>query len=122
MVAYQLAFVRPGICPRRARFRRQSRHMRKRRKNARGRPHSGQRLYARTLNFGGRDAFTINDVFAIALRSRQARNGMPSARSNIFASASVRAVVQMTTVRPLILSTLSKLISGKITCSRSPSE
>src|SRR5262245_33150196 len=37
-VGYQLAFVRPGICPRRARFRRQSRHMRKRRKNARGRP------------------------------------------------------------------------------------
>ena len=37
---------RPGICPLRASSRRQMRHMRNWRKNARGRPQSGQRLYA----------------------------------------------------------------------------
>src|SRR5262245_50672353 len=51
-----------------------------------------------------------------------ARNGIPSARRRALLSASVRALVQMTTVSPLILSTLSRLISGKITCSRRPSE
>src|SRR5437764_12986712 len=39
-----------------------------------------------------------------------ARKGMPSARRSALPSASVRAVVQMTTVSPLILSTLSRLI------------
>ena len=104
----------------RARLRKQRRHMRKRRKNARGRPQSGQRLYARTLNFGGREAFIIRAVFAMNLP--YARNGMPSARSSALPSASLRALVQIVTVRPLILSTLSRLISGKITCSRRPSE
>src|SRR6185295_2292120 len=52
----------------------------------------------------------------------QARNGIPSARSRALPSASDRAVVQITTVRPLILSTLSRLISGNMTCSRRPSE
>src|SRR5689334_19964052 len=51
-----------------------------------------------------------------------ARNGMPSARSSALPSASLRALVQIVTVKPLILSTLSRLISGKITCSRRPSE
>src|SRR5579875_1169809 len=65
----------------------------------------------------------MRQVFAMGLEyPRHARNGIPSAFSRAFPSASVRAVVQITTVRPLILSTLSRLISGKITCSRMPSE
>src|SRR6188474_870359 len=50
----------------------------------------------------------------------QTRKGMPSARRSALPSASVRAVVQMTIVMPFTLSTFSRLISGKITCSRRP--
>src|SRR5262249_38426099 len=51
-----------------------------------------------------------------------APQGLPRPRSTDLPSASVRAVVLIKIVSPLILSTLWRLISGKITCSRSPRE
>src|SRR5262249_47067019 len=50
----------------------------------------------------------------------QARNGMPSARRTALPSASLRALVQLTTPSPFLFSTLSRLLAGKITCSRRP--
>jgi hypothetical protein len=52
------------MSPFRARERKQMRHIWNFRKKARGRPHRGQRLYARTGNFGFRRALFIRDVFA----------------------------------------------------------
>ena len=62
---YQLAFTTPGISPRRAKSRKQSRHISNFRKKARGRPHKGQRLYSLELNFAFRFAFAISDFLAI---------------------------------------------------------
>jgi len=63
--SYQLAFKTPGISPESASLRKQIRHISNLRKYARGRPHRGQRLYARAENLGFRFAFTLNDSFAI---------------------------------------------------------
>lgn len=54
----------PGSLPWDAMFRKQIRQMPNFRINARGLPHKGHRLYARTLNFGSRCALMHNDVFA----------------------------------------------------------
>ena len=53
---YQLALMTPGISAFRARLRKHKRHIWNLRKKARERPQIGQRLYARTLNFGLRVA------------------------------------------------------------------
>src|SRR5512133_2129178 len=59
----------PTISPWSARFRKQRRHIWNLRRNARGRPHSGQRLYWRTGNFSLRFACAIFESFAIVLSS-----------------------------------------------------
>src|SRR5579859_6225361 len=51
-ILYQEDFTTPGISPRSARPRKQRRHTPNLRKNARGRPHSLQRLCLREENFG----------------------------------------------------------------------
>jgi hypothetical protein len=62
--SYQLDLRTPGNSPLRAMLRKQIRQRPNLRKKARGRPQMGQRLYARELNLGLRDAFTSNDVRA----------------------------------------------------------
>lgn len=91
----------------------------KRLRNPRGRPQIGQRLWARTLNFGVRNAFNRIDFFAngssfasprparAGEAAHQFRNGIPSSRSSSRPSSSVRALVTMQTFIPLILSILS---------------
>src|SRR5690606_20873844 len=64
--SYQLDLTTPGIRPLRACSRKQMRHMPNLRMYARERPQTLQRLYSRTLNFAGRDAFTIHEVLANA--------------------------------------------------------
>src|SRR6266511_3156093 len=68
-VSYQLDLMTPTISPCSARLRKQSRHIWNFRRNARGRPHSGQRLYWRTGNFSLRFACAIFESFAIVLSS-----------------------------------------------------
>jgi len=68
--AYQLALITPGISPLSALFLKHILHKSNFRRYPRDRPHSGQRLYARTLNFGALDAFAIKDFFAIVPPSR----------------------------------------------------
>ena len=55
----------PVTSPWSARFRRQIRHIWNLRRNARGRPQSGHRLYLRTANFGLRFAWAIFESLAI---------------------------------------------------------
>src|SRR5690348_1979469 len=59
---------------------------------------------------------------AAPLPSPLERNGIPRALSSVIPSKSLRAVVPIVMVRPFTLSTLSRLSSGKIECSRRPSE
>jgi len=124
--AYQLDLTTPGISPRSARLRKQRRHMSKRRRYARGRPQSGQRLRCRTSNFNFR--FTILQVLATSrprwIRSLKnqgcgrgspqaaalaplARKGMPRRRSMARASSSFVAVVTTVMFMPITFSTLS---------------
>ncbi|OFV94840.1 MAG: hypothetical protein A3F68_05835 [Acidobacteria bacterium RIFCSPLOWO2_12_FULL_54_10] len=56
---YQLALRTPGISPLRAFERKHKRHILNFLKNARGRPHKGQRLCCRVENFALRAAFTL---------------------------------------------------------------
>jgi hypothetical protein len=51
MFAYQLAFKTPGISPRRAKPRKQMRHIWNLRRNPRGRPQMRQRFRERILYF-----------------------------------------------------------------------
>jgi len=81
------------------------RHMPNLRMYARGRPHSRQRLWNRTLNFGVRFQRSIADFFAKILYLF--RNGMPSCPSSERPSSSVFAVVTIATSRPRSLSILS---------------
>jgi argonaute-like protein implicated in RNA metabolism and viral defense len=62
---YQLDLITPGISPRSANPRKHSRHTPNFRRNARGRPHSLQRLCLRLLNFGFRASLTLFAVVAI---------------------------------------------------------
>ena len=48
------------------------------------------------------------------------RGSIPKQRNSALASSSVWALVTMVTFIPLIFSTLSMLISGNISCSRTP--
>jgi len=52
MSSYQLAFLIPGISPKWASLRKQSRQIPKSRITAWGRPHRLHRVYLRTANFG----------------------------------------------------------------------
>jgi hypothetical protein len=63
-MSYQLALMTPGTSPLKASIRKQMRHMENFRKKARGRPHSGHRLYFLTLNLGSLLALLISDFFA----------------------------------------------------------
>jgi hypothetical protein len=63
-VGYQLDLMTPGSLPSDAMFLKQMRQIPNFRINARGRPHKGHRLYARTLNLGLRCAFIRIDVLA----------------------------------------------------------
>src|SRR5512140_502991 len=69
-VSYQLDLMTPVISPCSARWRKQMRHIWNLRRNARGRPHSLQRLYCRTGNFSLRFACAILESFAIRFSSR----------------------------------------------------
>jgi hypothetical protein len=64
LLLYQLDLTTPGSSPRSAMCRKQMRQIPNFRKKALGRPHKGQRLYARTLNFGFLLALAISDFFA----------------------------------------------------------
>jgi hypothetical protein len=79
------------------------RQMPNRRKKARGRPHTGQRLYFCTGNLVGRFALAINDFLAILYL----RKGNPNKFKRYFPSSSVGAVVMMVIFMPLTLSILS---------------
>jgi len=102
------------------------RHMLNARKNARARPHKGQRLDARTENFDARFAFAIIDFLAIKPPTTrivgQTRNGTPRPRSSSRACSSVVAVVTKEMFIPLTFFTLSYSISGKMICSVKPME
>jgi hypothetical protein len=63
---YQLDLVTPVICPSDASLRKQSLQHPNFLMYALGRPHIGQRLYERTLNFCFRPALAISDFFATA--------------------------------------------------------
>jgi len=89
------------------------------RKNALERPQMGQRLYARTLNFGLRWAFTLRLVLAKPVSS-YFLNGMPRRSSKSLPSLSVLAVVEIVMFMPLTISTLSISSSKKIVCSLIP--
>ena len=109
------------------------RHMPNERIKARARPQgrlrhtTGQRFTPRLEYFGFLFAFAISDLRATcaALSSLPAylrTNGMPSSSSSRLPSSSVRAEVMIFTCSPRTRSMLSKLTSGKISCSVSPSE
>src|SRR3972149_3769658 len=95
---YQLDLITPGISPFRAMLRKQMRQMPNRRKKARGRPHTGQRLYFWTGNLVGRFALAINDFLAINLSVKAGslplpldyfRKGNPNNFNKYFPSSSV---------------------------------
>lgn len=121
------------------------RHIPNLRYTARGRPHSMQRCTFRVENFGGRLAAAIFDLLAIpdscwrptvgrvtsssflvmrryaaAPSSPSFLSGIPIARRNSLASASVRAVVTNVMFMPCGLVNLSGLISGNTICSERP--
>jgi len=76
--------------------------------NARGRPHTTQRWYPRTPNFGVRFAFAIIDFLAIVSPpAAYEAKGMPRSSSKRFDSSSDFAVVTMLTSSPRRRSTLS---------------
>src|SRR2546429_9751278 len=62
--AYQLDFVTPGMSPLCAISRKQMRQIPNRRNTPRERPHTLQRVYARTANLGLRFAFSIKHCLA----------------------------------------------------------
>src|SRR5215831_14338199 len=76
---YQLDFTTPGISPRKAKLRKQIRHMANLRRYPRDLPHTRQRRYRRTANFGVLFDLLIRDFFAILLsfRSSLAPEGHP---------------------------------------------
>jgi hypothetical protein len=128
------AFLTPGSLPSLANRRKQMRHMPNERMKARARPQgrlrhtTGQRFTLRLEYFGFLFAFAISDLRATcaALSSLPAdpylrTNGMPSSSSSRLPSSSVRAEVTIFTCSPRTRSMLSKLTSGKISCSVSPS-
>ena len=80
------------------------RHMPNLRMYARGRPHSWHRWWNRTLYFGARFHFSIEDFFATYYLPSGLRNGMPSSVRSERASSSVLAVVTIETSRPRSLS------------------
>jgi hypothetical protein len=63
---YQLDFTTPGSRPWEARLRKQIRQIPNFLMKPLGLPQMGQRLYARTPNFGFRFTFCLSDVFAKA--------------------------------------------------------
>ena len=67
---YQLAFVMPGISPRRASSRKQIRQSWNFRKYPLGRPQRRQRVYARVENFGFLFCLAISDFLAIRISSK----------------------------------------------------
>jgi hypothetical protein len=77
------------------------------RKYPRGRPHTLQRLWRRTPNFGTRRDFMIMLVFATLYLLAADCNGSPMATKNSAASSSVFAVVTIVMSIPRALSTLS---------------
>jgi hypothetical protein len=64
LLCYQLDLMTPGSSPLSAILRKQIRQMPNLRKKARGRPQSGQRLYARALNFDFRFALAMSAFLA----------------------------------------------------------
>ncbi len=96
----------PVTSPASARLRRQMRHILNFRRNARGRPQSGQRLYLRAENFGLRFAWAILESLAIWLNVLEGywRNGIPRWRSSAIACSSFAAVVTKVTLRPFTFS------------------
>lgn len=79
------------------------RHMLNFRMYARGRPHSGQRLRYRTLNF----SFRLTIWLALATGSSYFLKGIPRLFSSARPSSSVLAEVTMVMFKPLIFSILS---------------
>src|SRR5687768_17559039 len=95
----------PGISPLSERDRKQMRHMLNLRMNARGRPHSGQRLYFRAENFDGR--LTAASWDFLANGASYCRKGIPMALRSARPSASVFAVVTIEMFMPVTLVTRS---------------
>src|SRR5207237_8394721 len=90
---YQDDLMTPVISPLRARLRKQMRHIWNLLRKARLRPHSPQRLYARTLNFGftaRRFACAILESLAMAYAVLK---GMPMYLRRARPSSSLLAVV-----------------------------
>lgn len=74
---HQLAFVTPGISPRRLNNRKQILHILKRLRNPLTRPQRGHRLYRLTLNFGSAAALSrkaFRDTSSLRSKSRAARS------------------------------------------------
>ena len=94
----------PVTSPASARLRRQIRHIWNLRRNARGRPHSGHRLYLRTANFGLRFAWAIFESLAIRLSSLYWRKGRPKCRSRASPRSSFPAVVTKLMFSPFTFS------------------
>ena len=105
LVAYQLAFMTPGISPFRERDRKQMRHMLNLRRNARARPQSGHRFILRAENLAGRAARIIWDFLATI--PPYCRNGRPRWRSSARPSTSLVAVVTNEMFNPVTLLTRS---------------
>ncbi len=93
----------PVTSPARARLRRQMRHILNFLRNARGRPQSGHRLYARTLNFGLRLACAIFESFA-TLVSPYCLKGIPKWRKSARPCSSFFAVVTRLMFSPFTFS------------------
>jgi len=92
----------PVTSPDSARLRRQMRHIWNLRKNARGLPQRGHRLYFRTENLGLRFAWAILE--SLATRFPHCRNGIPKWRSRANPCSSFFAVVTMLTFKPFTFS------------------
>jgi hypothetical protein len=103
---YQLAFMTPGISPFSESDRKQMRHMLNLRRNARGRPQRGQRLFFRDVNFAVRLARAICDFFATGVLP-YCRNGTPIERSSARPSTSFPAVVTNAMFIPVTFDTRS---------------
>jgi hypothetical protein len=89
--------------------RKHNRHTPNFRRNARGRPHSWQRLCCRLLNFGFRASFTrfavVAIVFSQFLAYAVVRNGIPNCRSSARAELSSCAEVTIVMFMPFSFST-----------------
>ena len=118
---YQLAFLTPGIWPLYAKSRKQTLQMPYFLRTAWGRPQILQRVYSLVENFCGLDCLTFCEVLAIKTVPPYFAKGMPINLKSSRASSSVFAVVTIQISKPRTFSIWSYEISGKMSCSLTPS-